>query len=158
MLIATLFANAKSYLETTLHLSRDALHVHIGIALFFAMVFVLQRHPRRFVLALAGLLALCFINEAMDVYNARRSGYPPNWLGGAKDIINTMFWPAVVVYAGPAIARLFGFDLTPIGDDAPVRRLTWLEPPSQARPTGGVGDGQPVPPQSLRIPPRPPQP
>lgn len=95
----------KDVLEATLHLSRDALHVHIGLIMFIAVAFLL-RGERRFVLSFLVLLAACLVNEMADFSWATHRNIPFNWLGSAKDIVNTLFWPAIGVAAGPHILRL----------------------------------------------------
>lgn len=104
-MLYSLIADLKDLLEVTLHLSRDALHVHIGLAIFVACAAVV-RGRRRLVLAFILLLGVCLFSEAVDLAMAVHNGGMPNWLGGAKDVINTMFWPGVWLLAGPSIQRL----------------------------------------------------
>ena len=104
MLFTTL-SDLKDVLEATLHLSRDALHVHIGMIIFIAVA-ALLRGRLRFVLAFGALLALCLVGEMADFSYAVRRGIAFNWLASAKDVVNTMFWPAIGLVAGPQILRI----------------------------------------------------
>jgi len=104
MLFAAI-SDFKDVLEATLHLSRDALHVHIGLVMFIAVA-ALLRGERRFVLSFLVLLGACVVNEMADFSHAARQNIPFHWLGSAKDVVNTMFWPAIGVAAGPHILRL----------------------------------------------------
>ena len=99
------FADFKNLLEASLHLSRDALHVHVGLVLFFAGA-ALIRSERRFLIAFGLLLALCLVGELFDLTAALNSGHRLRWLNSAKDIFNTMLWPGVWVMAGPQVLRL----------------------------------------------------
>src|SRR5687767_11664515 len=62
-------SDLKDVLEATLHLSRDALHVHIGLVIFIAAAAVL-RGERRFLVAFVALFAACLLGEMADFYYA----------------------------------------------------------------------------------------
>lgn len=111
-MLVTLFLDLKDVLSSTLHLSRDALHVHIGLIIFLAGA-ALLRGQRRFEIAFLGLLALCLVGEVADVVGAWSKLQNPNWLGGAKDIVNTMFWPAAWLLARPQVLRMLRSRETP---------------------------------------------
>ena len=98
-MLFTTISDLKDVLEATLHLSRDALHVHIGMIIFIAVA-ALLRGRLRFVLAFGALLALCLVGEMADFSYAVRRGIAFNWLASAKDVVNTMFWPAIGLVAG----------------------------------------------------------
>ena len=104
-MLFTTISDLKDVLEATLHLSRDALHVHIGMIIFIAVA-ALLRGRLRFVLAFGALLALCLVGEMADFSYAVRRGIAFNWLASAKDVANTMFWPAIGLVAGPQILRI----------------------------------------------------
>ena len=104
-MLFTTISDLKDILEATLHLSRDALHVHIGMIIFIAVA-ALLRGRLRFVLAFGVLLALCLVGEMADFSYAVRRGIAFNWLASAKDVVNTMFWPAIGLVAGPQILRI----------------------------------------------------
>ena len=104
-MLFTTISDLKDVLEATLHLSRDALHVHIGMIIFIAVA-ALLRGRLRFVLAFGALLALCLVGEMADFSYAVRRGIAFTWLASAKDVVNTMFWPAIGLVAGPQILRI----------------------------------------------------
>ena len=104
-MLFTTISDLKDVLEATLHLSRDALRVHIGMIIFIAVA-ALLRGRLRFVLAFGALLALCLVGEMADFSYAVRRGIAFNWLASAKDVVNTMFWPAIGLVAGPQILRI----------------------------------------------------
>jgi hypothetical protein len=116
-MLVSLFFDLKEMLTTTLHLSRDALHVHIGLIIFLSGAMLL-RGPRRFQMAFLGLLALCLAGEVADIVGALGHVRGPNWLGGAKDIVNTMFWPGLWLMAWPQVARMLrSGEATPVMEE-----------------------------------------
>ena len=74
--------------------------------IIFIAVAALLRGRLRFVLAFGALLALCLVGEMADFSYAVRRGIAFNWLASAKDVVNTMFWPAIGLVAGPQILRI----------------------------------------------------
>jgi uncharacterized membrane protein len=128
-MLFTAISDLKEVLEITFHLSRDALHVHVGLVMFIAMAAVLRRE-RRFLLSFLVLLAACLVGEMADYSYAldRHIGF--NWLGSAKDVVNTMFWPAIGVAAGPHILRLLRLNRQARAEG---ERRSMPESPSRAR-------------------------
>jgi hypothetical protein len=85
----------KNQLSEILGITKDALHVHIGLAIFLGVALVFRRSLASWIPWLA-LLAFEIANELMDIlyWNGRAIGFD---LGDSpKDIVNTMFWPTVV--------------------------------------------------------------
>ena len=99
------FSYLKASIAGLLHLTPDALHVHAGLILFLAGA-ALLRTERRYLRAFGWLLVVCLIGEFLDLVIDYRDGSRLRWLNGAKDIVNTMFWPAVWVVAGPLVTRM----------------------------------------------------
>ena len=99
------YSHLKDLIGLTLHLSPDALHVHMGLVLFLGGA-ALIRSERRFVHALGWLLVVCVIGEVMDLSADYNKGYGLRWLNSAKDIVNTMFWPVAWVLFRPLVARV----------------------------------------------------
>lgn len=85
-------------------LGKDALHVHFGlIALFGAGLLGRWRIGSWQPLLVAVLVAL--IGEVWDLIDNIRANAPMQWLGHAKDIANTLFWPVMLTLL--ARTRLF---------------------------------------------------
>jgi len=112
-MLLSLFFDLKNVLSSGLHLSRDALHVHIGLFIFLAGAAVL-RGDRRFGIAFLSLLALCLAGEVADAMTAWNDVRGPNWLGGAKDIVNTMFWPGIWLLCRPQVNRVLRSGSLPV--------------------------------------------
>ena len=91
-----MYNDIKTLLSETLGITKDALHIHIGLAIFFGAALLFRRSLASWLPWLA-LLAFELVNELMDVFywNGRGIGFD---LGDSpKDVINTMFWPRVVL-------------------------------------------------------------
>lgn len=76
-------------------LSRDALHVYAGLAVFLLTAALLRKNLRSPVPWLAAFLLACGM-EVVDAIDALRS-YGHWWAReSAHDIVNTSFWPTVL--------------------------------------------------------------
>jgi hypothetical protein len=131
-MLLTSFADFKDVLEVTLHLSRDALHVHVGLMIFLACAW-LYRGPRRLLLAFGTLLGLCVLGEVADLSEAFLHGYRLNWLASGKDIVNTMFWPGLWLLAGPQVIRLLAAKHIEGGKPVEVAKQVASGEPASAR-------------------------
>lgn len=89
------FQDAKLWLVATLGLSKDALHIGVGLTVFLlvAAIFRLRLSDWR---PLAAVLLAALLGEAWDVYDTDRVGAPQVWAGNWHDIRNTLFWPLVL--------------------------------------------------------------
>jgi hypothetical protein len=76
-------------------LSKDALHVYVGLAVFLAAALVLRKPLHAFLPWFAVCLA-AIAGEALDAFDDLRS--LGHWRVGASvhDILNTLFWPTVL--------------------------------------------------------------
>lgn len=84
----------KTEITDILQLSRDALHIHIGLAFYLAAMVVLRRGPASW-LPWFALLGVEIINEGLDAWHDGHAYLDLS--GSAKDIVNTMFWPTILV-------------------------------------------------------------
>lgn len=92
----------KTNLSELLHLSKDALHIHLGLAIYLVVWLTLAR-GRRIWLPWATVLAFELVNEAVDIFH---HGPSTTELGGSiKDIVNTMLWPTVLLVATKVLLR-----------------------------------------------------
>lgn len=93
---ASIFQEAKIWLILTLDLSRDALHVYIGLTVFLgvALVFRLRLADWRpwFAVLLAALAG-----EAWDWIDDARFGHGHIYYGHVHDFVNTLFWPTMLL-------------------------------------------------------------
>jgi hypothetical protein len=86
----------KTDLSQLLHLSKDALHVHLGLLIMLLVIIVLRKSPASFVPWLC-VLGLELLNETLDLLHAHPGHMELSLLGGLKDIVNTMLWPTVIL-------------------------------------------------------------
>ncbi len=77
-------------------LSKDAIHVHIGLVVFFVAV-LLWKKGKITASCIFPVLVLAFGMEAMDLFDDYRSVGYMRWLNSAHDIINTILWPLLIV-------------------------------------------------------------
>ena len=77
------------------NLSRDALHVYAGMAVFLLTAAVLRKHLKSPIPMLVVLALACGM-EVLDAIDSMRT-YGHWWArASAHDIVNTVFWPTVV--------------------------------------------------------------
>jgi hypothetical protein len=86
----------KTDLATFLGISKDALHIHIGLALFLGLVLLLRRSPPS---PLPWLIVLGFelANELMDIFHWHAGAWSFELGDSGKDLISTMLWPTVIL-------------------------------------------------------------
>lgn len=76
-------------------LSKDALHVYLGLTVMLLVVIVLKR-PLRDWRPIAAVLIAALAGEIWDVIDTYGHGGTPKFDANWKDIWNTMFWPTVL--------------------------------------------------------------
>lgn len=84
----------KTQLSELLNLSKDALHIHIGIGLYVIAMLAFRRGPGSWWPWLT-VLGFELANEAIDLFHHGFSTLDVS--GSVKDVFNTMFWPTVVL-------------------------------------------------------------
>jgi hypothetical protein len=96
---AALFTERKAWLVTSTDLSKDALHIYFGLALFVAVRLV-WRWRGGWLVAWLAVLAMASGGEWLDMsLEASQSALQPDaahW----HDIWNTMFWPTILLLIG----------------------------------------------------------
>lgn len=86
----------KTNLAQVLDLSKDALHVHLGLLIMLLAMIVLRRSPASIIPWLC-VLVLELLNEVVDLLHWHGGVYSFSFLDGFKDVINTMFWPTIIL-------------------------------------------------------------
>lgn len=90
------FQIVKTWLVENVGLARDALHVHVGLLVFFAIALILRTRLdnwRPWTAALVVTLA----GEAWDLRDALHFQQPIDLWASWKDVWNTLFWPSVIL-------------------------------------------------------------
>jgi hypothetical protein len=86
----------KQMLVSMTGLSKDALHVHIGLATMFGTAMISRREFRSFLPWLA-VFAAALGGEMLDMYDDLISPGYWQWEMSVHDIVNTLFWPTIVL-------------------------------------------------------------
>lgn len=96
---------AEEFVIDLVGMSRDALHVHIGLAVFFVTMLLLRRRIGDW-LPWAVALVVALAGETWDIRDRWVAGMDADPVGHMHDIVNTMFWPTVITIFGRMRARL----------------------------------------------------
>lgn len=91
----------KTEISELLFLSKDALHIHLGLGIYVMAMLVFRKGPASLVPWLT-VLAFELFNELLD--GVHHFHFDIDVTGALRDIGNTMLWPTVVLIA----ARRFG--------------------------------------------------
>jgi hypothetical protein len=96
----------KVFLEHSLTISHDALHILVGVAVWLVLAAVLKRGIGSW-LALGLLLALTLWNEAVDLSTEHWPGRAHQLGEGAKDVLLTLSVPVLLMLAARIRPGLF---------------------------------------------------
>ncbi len=91
----TFVQSIKLAIVATTGLSKDALHIYIGMAVLFATAAILRK-PLRSHAPWLVVLFIALLGELIDIIDEIiHIGYW-DWAISAHDIANTLFWPTVI--------------------------------------------------------------
>lgn len=99
------FYQLKELLTLLLPFSADALHVHIGMALFLVVLALARGHLRRYLVAFGTVLCICLVGEVLDAFHDIGQGNAIRWRNSIKDIVDTALWPGVWAVLASRLAR-----------------------------------------------------
>jgi hypothetical protein len=100
--------SAKLWLVHHLDLAKDALHIYVALTLFFGAA-LLFRWPLGSWKPWLVVLAAALLGEAWDLRDSLAYHTRIELAANAKDVINTLFWPSVILLLART-TRLFGHD------------------------------------------------
>jgi hypothetical protein len=89
------FQSAKLVVADSIGLSKDALHVYVGLGAFLLAALIL-RVPLRDWRPLAVAFAVALSGEIWDLVEWTNRGNALQWDSAWHDLWNTMFWPAML--------------------------------------------------------------
>jgi hypothetical protein len=92
----SVFQETKLLLVDTFGLSKDALHIYVGLIVFFGTA-LLFRLPLRDIRPVLAVLLAALAGELWDIYDTAAIGAPQVYAGNWHDIWNTMFWPLAIM-------------------------------------------------------------
>ncbi len=90
------YQSFKLLLLDFLPLSKDAVHVYIGLAVLLVWVAGLRR-PLGAWTSLVPVFAVALLMETVDLVDDLRWLGHPRWSASLHDLVNTTFWPVVLV-------------------------------------------------------------
>ncbi len=93
-MLASIIQSFKLTLVSTLGLSKDALHIYVGLGVFI-IVSLLFKKPLRSWLPWCFVLAAACLGELVDMRDDLNSFGHWRWQASLHDIVNTLFWPTV---------------------------------------------------------------
>lgn len=101
----------KLAIVSTFGLSRDALHIYVGMAMFLAVIVSTRRLRPYF--AWLSVLALACLGEGLDWRDDLADFGYWKWKDSVHDVVNTLFWPSVMTLMWILKSRLWshGADL-----------------------------------------------
>ena len=77
------------------NLSKDSLHVYVGLIVFLVLAIALRRRPRTLLPLLAVFLVAC-LGELLDMRDDLALLRHWRWRASLHDLINTCFWPLIL--------------------------------------------------------------
>ena len=86
---------AKLILVEAMDLGKDALHIYVGLTVFFASAALFRWRVRDWRPLLA-VLIVALAGEAWDLIDSFAEGQRPVYARNWKDVWNTMFWPSAI--------------------------------------------------------------
>jgi cell shape-determining protein MreD len=89
------FQDAKLWLLDLIGLSKDALHVYVGMIVFLGVALAF-RLPLRDWRPLAAVFLAAVAGELFDLFESLAPLQEPHWAAAWHDLWNTMFWPTVL--------------------------------------------------------------
>jgi hypothetical protein len=89
------FQNAKLILVEATNLSKDALHIYVGLGVMLLVVILFKKSLSDW-RPLAAVAVASVAGEVWDLIDTFNHGTEPSWNANWKDIWNTMFWPTIL--------------------------------------------------------------
>jgi hypothetical protein len=89
------FQAAKLFLESATGLSKDAMHIYVELAVFFAAAMAFRK-PLSSFLPVAVVVAVAVAGEMLDMRDDLGSLGYWRWQASIHDLINTGVWPFVI--------------------------------------------------------------
>ena len=89
------YQSAKLFLVEATNLSKDALHIYVGLGVMLLVVILFKKSLSDW-RPLAAVAVASIAGELWDVIDTFSHGRTPRWNANWKDVWNTMFWPTIL--------------------------------------------------------------
>jgi hypothetical protein len=86
----------KTELSELVGLSKDALHVHLGLLMFLLAIVIFRRSAASLV-PWTCVLVLQLVNEAVDTFHWHHGVLDFDLGDSVKDTVNTLLWPTLLL-------------------------------------------------------------
>jgi hypothetical protein len=100
----------KLAIEATTGMGKDALHIYVGLIVFFTVSAVFKK-PLRSMWPWLAVLAIAIGGELLDMRDDIASLGYWRWKASLHDILNNQFWPTVIML----LVRFSGLFQDPVG-------------------------------------------
>ncbi len=90
------YTHFKDFIVLVSHLSKDALHIHLGFICLLASIALLRKSLTSYYVLLPGLVVSCVI-EVLDLLEAYSSFARVAWKPSLHDLVNTNLIPFLLV-------------------------------------------------------------
>ena len=87
----------KIHVLNAVDLSRDAMHIYVGMAVLLLFVVIFQK-GRFSLISLIPVFVVAIIMEVFDLYDDSRTFGYLRWDASLHDVVNTVFWPVILVF------------------------------------------------------------
>ncbi len=93
------YQNAKLIILSILEISKDAIHIHIGLIVFFAAVVLWRKGSieARCLIPVVVVASLMEMLDLRDLYTQLGYLHIAALTASIHDLLNTMLWPVVIV-------------------------------------------------------------
>ena len=91
----SIFQSTKIWLVDRFDLARDALHIYVGLGIFFAIALLFRLSLKDW-RPLAAVFLAAVAGEVWDLIDDRRAQEAIDLAANWHDIANTCFWPLVI--------------------------------------------------------------
>jgi hypothetical protein len=89
------FQSFKLFVLEASNLSKDALHVYVGLIVMLLVVILFKKSLSDW-RPLAAVAVASIAGEIWDIIDTFSHGGSPSWNANWKDIWNTLFWPTIL--------------------------------------------------------------
>ncbi len=93
----SMYQLAKIHVLSFFDVSKDAMHVYIGLSILLLWV-LFTRKPLSSLKNLIPVVTVAIVMEVFDLRDDFTSFGHFRWNASLHDILNTMFWPAIIIF------------------------------------------------------------
>ncbi len=90
------YQQAKLHVMSIVDLSKDAIHVHLGMLIFFLWIVTTRKSLKSFK-SILPVLVVAVLMEILDLRDDYYSFGFFRWKASIHDLVNTVLWPFVIV-------------------------------------------------------------